>query len=252
MQNKSALIIATEGINTTLLYNKVAEHFELKKVLIEPHESKVTILKRRFKKLGFTQTFGQVLFMLLVLPFIKKKKNRIQQIINSFELNSTAIPETIIQRIPSVHSEELIRYLKANPVDYIFINGTRIIRSAVLEAVTSPIINIHIGVTPQYRGVHGGFWAVKEKQMHLFGTTLHFVDTGIDTGAIIDQIILHPHKDDNFKTYPILQYCGGLSLLAKNNAAFQTGSVIGQEQRDVGSKLHYHPTIWGYFCKERG
>lgn len=246
MQDKTVLIIATEGLTTTHLYNKIAPHFKVKKVLIEPHESKVSILKRRFKKLGFKQTLGQILFLLFVLPLLKNNKRRVQSLIATYGLSSKPIPAKIMMRISSVHDAVLKDYLKDNTVDYIFINGTRIIQADTIEAAHCPFINIHVGITPRYRGVHGGFWAVKEKQMQLFGTTLHFVDKGIDTGGIIDQVILTPTKADNFKTYPILQYCGGLKLIDEHLHAFKTGTVISKAPVVQASKLYYHPTIWEF------
>jgi folate-dependent phosphoribosylglycinamide formyltransferase PurN len=38
--------------------------------------------------------------------------------------------------------------------------------------------------------VHGGYWALAENNPQLVGTTVHFVDTGIDTGEVIEQSFL--------------------------------------------------------------
>ena len=42
---------------------------------------------------------------------------------------------------------------------------------------------MHAGITPQYRGVHGGYWAVVNNDPEHCGVTIHFVDKGIDTGG---------------------------------------------------------------------
>src|SRR5438093_9923670 len=42
----------------------------------------------------------------------------------------------------------------------VVVNGTRIISEAVLTASDAVFINMHAGITPKYRGVHGGYWAL--------------------------------------------------------------------------------------------
>ena len=60
------------------------------------------------------------------------------------------------------------------------VNGTRIISSRVLDSIGCPIINTHAGITPRYRGVHGGYWALAEGHPEEVGTTVHLVDKGIE------------------------------------------------------------------------
>lgn len=48
------------------------------------------------------------------------------------------------------------------------------------------IINLHSGILPDYRGIMASFWAILHGEKNL-GMTLHYVvDSGIDTGGIID------------------------------------------------------------------
>ena len=56
-----------------------------------------------------------------------------------------------------------------------------------LGSLGCPVVNVHAGITPRYRGVHGGYWALAERHPEWVGTTVHLVDPGIDTGAILAQ-----------------------------------------------------------------
>jgi folate-dependent phosphoribosylglycinamide formyltransferase PurN len=94
--------------------------------------------------------------------------------------------------------------------------------------------------------VHGGFWAVHHKDLNHFGVTLHLVDAGIDTGAVIAQRVITPTAEDNFKTYPILQYCHGLDLISENLESLLGGEIKTISPLTNESKLHYHPTLWEY------
>ena len=65
--------------------------------------------------------------------------------------------------------------------------GTRVIKAATLACISAPIINYHAGINPRYRGQHGYYWALSERDPEHAGVTVHLVDSGIDTGAVLLQ-----------------------------------------------------------------
>ncbi len=249
MSKANVVVIASEGLTTNLLVEHLSHRVNVTQVFIETPESKKAILKRRIKRIGLSKTIGQVLFMLFALPFVPKKEKRISQIMKDHNLKGNEIDPNLIQQIDSVHDNAFAQQLETAQPTLIFINGTRILKKALLEKIKCPIINIHVGITPKYRGVHGGYWAVHNNDLAHFGVTLHLVDAGIDTGQIIAQKVIIPAKDDNFKTYPILQYCNGLDLISSQHEnllsdKIKTTAAITQE-----SKLHFHPTLWQFWFK---
>lgn len=229
-----------------MLYAGISAHVDVVQVFIESPEGKGQIIKRRLKKLGFWKTAGQVLFLGLVLPFVPRRKKRIESIIGKYGFKDQKIPENRITRIQTVHDRELAERLNTFKPAVIFINGTRILKKDFLDAVDCPVVNIHVGITPKYRGVHGGYWALRNGEPHLFGVTLHWVDKGIDTGNVIAQKVLQPEKEDNFKTYPILQYAAGIELAVANLPAILNRQSVLAPVLTTETKLHYHPTIWTY------
>ena len=78
-----------------------------------------------------------------------------------------------------------------------------------------PVINTHAGLTPRHRGVHGGYWALAEGHPELVGTTVHLIDEGIDTGAVLGRAHFSPTRRDSVATYPYLHLAAGLPLLAE-------------------------------------
>ena len=55
-------------------------------------------------------------------------------------------------------------------------------------------VNLHNGPLPRYRGVNPINWALKNNELK-HGVTLHDIDSGIDTGDIIDQEIFDINTD---------------------------------------------------------
>jgi len=245
LTKKNVIILATEGQTTNLLYNQLVQHFNVQNVIIENKISKKTILKNRIKNIGLGKVIGQILFILTIPKLLAKfSKKRIKQIIKEANQNDSDIPQYKIINVSSINDKSVIKLINDSSPELIFINGTRIISKQIIQSSNAKMINIHVGITPKYRGVHGGFWALYNKEPHLFGTTLHQIDSGIDTGSIIDQKIINVTKSDNFCTYPILQYCLGLKLIENNintlhDPKHKTSIVLE-------SQLNYHPTIWEY------
>src|SRR5262249_22864046 len=108
-----------------------------------------------------------------------------------------------------------------------------------------PFINYHAGITPKYRGVHGGYWAQAEGDPGNFGVTVHLVDRGIDTGEVLYQERLAPSADDNYSTLPYLQLGAALPLLERA-ARDAVNGTLRPEKLDLPSKLWSHPTLWQY------
>ncbi len=245
------LLLAGEGESTAILYNYLIQKYP-PQVIIEESVPKKKFFSRRINKLGYRTVIGQLFFLAGIVPFLKFfYKNRIKKICGKYNLNNTPIPEDKIQRVISVNSNNCINYIKKHNPDLIIINGTRIISKKVLRASATPFINLHAGITPKYRGVHGGYWSVVNKEPHLFGTTLHFVNEGIDTGKIIGQKTILPKKIDNYITYPYIQQGLGLQLLDDFLEAVIDKSVEEQEPLTTESHLWSHPTFFQYLFSKK-
>lgn len=249
MSQKKIILLATDCDTTHILYNFLVTHFDIEKVVLEDSISKMTLIKRRIKKLGVLKVAGQLAFIILVLPFIRRSsQKRKTEIAEKYGLQFDRIPEEKIKRIKSVNSDEAIKILQEISPELIIVNGTRIISKKVLNGTTSPFINIHTGITPQFRGVHGGYWAIATGNIGLFGTTIHQVDSGIDTGRVLNQTVIAPGKQDTFFTYPFLQYAICLPEIKKIIGNYITkGELNFQEPMTGESRLWYHPTIWQWF-----
>ena len=247
MSNKKILILASTGYTTDLLFNALKKEYNTH-VIIEKSESKFQILSRRIKRIGFIKTIGQVAFIGLIQPVLSKK--RIFKIIQEHQFDFKNIDLENITSIESVNNPNLIELIDEYAPDLIVVNGTRIISNEILDKLTCPIVNIHVGITPKYRGVHGGYWALYNQDSALFGVTLHYVNQGIDTGQIIAQKVVQPDQKDNFNSYPILQYAAGINLLLNHCDDLLNRNEIEQLPHLTSeSKLHYHPGFFQYLTK---
>lgn len=245
LDKKKIVILATEGLTTNLLYNELLKYYDVQKVILENKISKKVFLKNRVKCIGFFKVVGQIMFMMFVVPILTwRSKGRVNAILAENKVNSEQIPHSLIKKIESVNNKEIVDLIRTVNPELIFVNGTRIISRATIESINIKMVNIHVGITPKYRGVHGGYWAVYNNDLANFGTTLHYIDSGIDTGKVIAQKITEITEKDNFISYPIIQYVNGLDLIKEN--VERLNNVIEFTPKVMESKLYYHPTFRQY------
>ena len=107
-------------------------------------------------------------------------------------------------------------------------------------------MNIHAGITPAYRGVHGLYWALVNDDAEQAGVTVHLVDKGIDTGDVLYQKKIEITSKDNFSTYPLIQLGEGILLLKKAIDDFLKDDLKAVEVNTSKSRLWYHPTLLFY------
>jgi methionyl-tRNA formyltransferase len=199
------------------------------------------------KRLGLRKTLGQIAFRLVIVPWLKAtSRRRVDEIIRQFGLDASPMPAVRLVRVRSVNCEETIRFLQELQPRVVVVSGTRIIAARVLNCAPAVFINMHAGITPLYRGVHGGYWALVEHNVEACGVTVHEVDTGVDTGRILGQTRITPNGTDNFATYGFLQLAAGLPLLKRAIRDACEGQLRPVAAPGGESRLWTHPTLSEY------
>ncbi|MEI9956292.1 MAG: formyl transferase [Ferruginibacter sp.] len=186
----------------------------MKLPLLKNPSQKKSCLKNRIKKIGLFKVSGQALFSMLLVPFLRRKtRKRKAQLILQYSLSDADFNSKSTHAVSSVNDETCKQLLQQLQPSIVVVNGTRIISKKILQCTNAVFINMHVGITPQYRGSHGGYWALRNNDIANFGTTIHIVDTGVDTGGVLKQAFTVPTAQDNFITYPVIQVAIGIAAL---------------------------------------
>lgn len=97
--------------------------------------------------------------------------------------------------------QELLRLLAKSKIDLVILAGyLNILTPSFIAAYRNRILNIHPSLIPSFCG-HGFYGmhvheAVVKAGVKITGATVHFVDEGTDTGAIVMQEAVHlSHQD---------------------------------------------------------
>jgi methionyl-tRNA formyltransferase len=239
-------MVAIDAPSTWMVFNALDRAGGVDHAIIEERVSGRALLAARARRLGRLQAAGQAAFRLAVQPLVERlSRRRSREILGQAALAAARVGEDRVTRVPSVNDRETVEALHRLSPRVVVVAGTRIISRAVLDAIPATFINMHAGMTPRYRGVHGGYWALACGDPEHCGVTVHVVDPGVDTGEVIAQARIEPTSRDTFATYPHLQLVAGLPLLIEAVRAALEGRL---ERHPVTgpSRQWYHPTAWGY------
>lgn len=244
-QAKEIVIVTEGGPHIWALINSISDRLGPVTVVLETPESKKLLLQRRARKQGWFNAGGQIATMILNRLGKKLFSSRIAQIVEQERLQTSPRAGQRIIEVPSANSPEFRQTIDNLRPDVILLAGCRMLSRQTLGAIKCPILNYHAGITPKYRGMNGGYWALATGDDKNFGTTVHLVDEGVDTGAVLYQARGKPGPGDNMMIYAmrLASFSGDICVQAIEDAL---AGRLTPVDTSLPSEQWYHPPIWTY------
>lgn len=138
-----------------------------------------------------------------------------------------------------VNSNFVFDFLQLKDIDYIFVYGTGIIGKDIIEAYPKKIINMHLGLSPYYRGAGTNFWPIVNNELEFCGLTIHFLDEGIDTGDLISRGRAKATKDDTIHSFGNKIIKVGIKLICASIKKIEQKDFIPIKQDLSIGKTYY-------------
>ena len=95
-------------------------------------------------------------------------------------------------------TDDCLRRIKKIKPDLILVYGTSIIKGDIITSYNKKILNLHLGLSPYYRGSGTNYFPFVNGEPEYCGATFMFLNDGIDTGNIIHQIRPEIYRLDSF------------------------------------------------------
>ena len=80
--------------------------------------------------------------------------------------------------------------------DLLVAYGPSLVRDPLLTAYAGRFLNVHLGLSPYYRGSGTNFWPLVNGEPEYVGATFMHLDAGVDTGPILHQLRARVFPDD--------------------------------------------------------
>jgi len=118
-----------------------------------------------------------------------------------FEGNDFFIGKTLPIIYKKVNEPSTFSAVKKFQPDLMFVFGSYIIKEPLLSFLKpGNFINLHLGLSPYYRGSGTNFWPFANNELEYVGSTILHLDAGIDTGDIICHVRPEIELGDNVHT----------------------------------------------------
>lgn len=196
---------------------------------IVPGKSRVQGLLRYIQRSGFRYVLLQIIKQIVFL--FLRAIGRITQ--HGFTTKT----------VNGIKSDRVFAMISAfHPSLILSIYSKEIIPERILSIPTFGAVNLHPALLPAFRGVSPIFWAMAENVRNV-GVTLHYLDTGIDTGAIISQkaMLIQPHESEH-AAYLRLTHLGADMLISFMHQVLAGKKIKGAPMKKAKGSYYSLPT----------
>lgn len=227
-------------VNQLLLWHNIVG------MVIESPPPAMTLTEKRLRrgrmlrKYGFVRTSNKLLLNWVRSRFVgatdaKTIKDRFFRDTRPVEYQRR-VPSITVSNI---NDAETLRFIQIQAPDVIAVCGTTVIKPEIFTLAPLGAVNIHTGITPDYRGADPIFWAIYNNEPGKVGVTIHFVDRGIDTGAIIHQEHVPLYRGDSLATIYVRCVLVGAKLYLRTLDEIAAGSVRILDRSNVAGRAFY-------------
>ncbi len=205
------VLLVVDNALCRIAAHSLAARFPDLEIIVEEHVPRLSLVRGRIKRFGLAHVAGQLAFIAFSRILRRAAAGRIAEIIAAAGLEPRWPSGAELIEVASVNGPDAIARLQQLAPKVVLVVGTRIISRKVLSSIAAPFINYHDGITPKYRGIHGG----------------------------------RPAAQDNYATFSYLQIAAALPLLERAAQDAIAGTLTPLKV-DLPSFLWSHPTLWGY------
>lgn len=249
---RSVVVLTTKLPEDIWLINKIAEVAQIVGVVFPTKKryreyGMAYVIRKRIRKLGVLTVANQALLVLYRMIFERRKDDEVaRELFDDKSTERIEKPDMEILEVEDINSELVREFILMKDPQLVVVSGAPLLNEKIIEASEGKIINLHPGYAPQYRGRYGSFWPIFNKEPHLVGTTIHFIDKGIDTGPILIQQRVEFEPDDTLRAITYRQHKLGGELMVRCLEQFEELSDKAFKKQDCANKNYTAPGLTHY------
>ncbi|MEE8458082.1 MAG: formyl transferase, partial [Acidimicrobiia bacterium] len=226
------VIITSDGPEHRYVANRILEEFEVRAIIVDRGRPQTRVQRLQFlnKRYGAGQLVSRLLLRITALLF-RDSNHRQRDLLRVLGRSARdfADPDLVryVDGINTLSGRTVVE--EAGP-DFLLIYGTGIVGPKVLAMASVAALNLHTGMSPDYRGSDCTFWPIFNREYQHVGATVHECTELIDGGTIYARGQAELHTDDG--QFGVFARCVeiGAELYASTLRRASNGLLDGQEQ----------------------
>jgi methionyl-tRNA formyltransferase len=240
------VILTSNTPSNVWLVNQILARHEVAAVVIEAPPPAVDTQEKRLRRRRMRLRHGRVrtLNKLLYNALRRRVLNPVEGGILRDHFFPANAPVGYLREVPcttvgNINDPACIEVIRQHGPEVLAVCGTSVIRPEVFTLAPRGALNIHTGITPEYRSADPVIWALYHNQPDKVGVTLHFVDRGIDSGPIIHQESVPVYSDDNLPKITARCIRRGAALYLRALEEVERGTVRTIDRSAVQGRAFY-------------
>ena len=171
----------------------------------------------------------------IILDYFQNVKNAENKVFNNSKFNYRKLKKSKkinYKELAEIKLKDIDQYLNS---DLYIVYGSSYIKGDLLKfLIKKKCINIHMGISPYYKGSNCNFWALHDKNFHLVGATIHRLTNKIDGGPILFHSIAKRNKSSFI--YSMSNVKAAITLLKKkidHNEIFKIKPIKQKKNKNI-------------------
>jgi methionyl-tRNA formyltransferase len=238
-------LLASDDAHHLYLAAELARRFDLAALVVEPGREQ----RRRLRKRGRWRDWRAALYHGLRRRLLGLDAYR--RAYFALPAGAPAWPRPPDLVVDWINRPDVAALLEARRPDLTVVICTSILSRRTLAAA-GKTVNIHGGFLPWYRGNHCFFFALYEEAFDRIGSSIHFVDAGVDTGDLIAHVVPPILEGDNAEKLYCRAEKAAIHRLVALLEALEAGEPLprapqlpgGRQYYTRDRKLHHDLRLW--------
>ena len=254
MQKKRVIAFVCSGRYQNFLLNVLHEEHDLVGIVVQETHLDNKSFAQKLWSYRFPLKSLKWLLARLFLPFFERKSQK-KLILDEprFARWSSFERELPCLVVENINDDPVEQFVATHNPECICVNGTNLIKRRLLDYfgdIGVPLLNLHTGLSPYSRGGNCNLFMLLEKKPELIGGTIHFIDSGIDSGRILYTFRPQVQAEDPFEYIDGKVFLEGMIALSKAISIVLDGRSSGVKQWEDG-KLFLKRTGYSYEVFDR-
>lgn len=146
-----------------------------------------------------------------------------------------------VEPVPAgeINEPEWAAKMRAADVALVAVFGSSILREPWLSELPGRMVNMHLGLSPYYRGSATNFWPLYYAEPEYVGATLHLIDPGVDSGPILRHARPRICPDDTPHSIGNQAIRAGSEALSRTLHEYATGQIAPVPQWEAPRSRYF-------------
>jgi folate-dependent phosphoribosylglycinamide formyltransferase PurN len=122
-------------------------------------------------------------------PFVARHFETIAEAEKNWFASAAEAGGPSVREVADINDPALVEWASGQGYDVVCLFGTAILKGVWLDAFPDRIVNLHLGLSPFYRGSATLFWPFFHRELECLGTTIHLATAKVDAGGILARVL---------------------------------------------------------------